>query len=144
MELMESYRKEGTIKAIGVSNFTVSQMKSIMDAGVIDIAQCGYNLLWRKEEESLLPFCRENNITTAAYSILGQGILTGKFREIPEGEDYLWRKKMLLFDPELFPTINREVIFLTKCAEKYKMSCTEASIFWTNSRISYLFPSLFA
>ena len=131
MELLESYRKKGRIRAIGVSNFSVIQMKELMEAGTIDIMQCGYNLFWRKEENKLLPFCRKEGITTAAYSILAQGILTGKFDKIPTGEFYKWRKKMVLFNEQIFPQIRNEVITLNKTAEKFGMSSTEASIFWT-------------
>lgn len=131
MELMERYRKEGLIRAIGVSNFSVAEMKQVLEAGDIDIAQFGYNLLWRREEDELIPFCREKDITTASYSILAQGILTGKFSTIPEGEEYSWRKKMVLFDSQIFPAVREEVENLKKIAEKYKMSCAEASIFWT-------------
>lgn len=131
MELLESYRKKGTIRAIGVSNFSVNQMKEIMEAGTIDIMQCGYNLLWRKAEKEILPFCQKEGITTAAYSILAQGILTGKYQKIPEGEDYEWRRKMVLFNENIFPQITKEVENLKKTAKKFKMTSTEASIFWT-------------
>jgi len=131
MELLESYRKKSLIRAIGVSNFSVNQMKEIMEAGTIDIMQCGYNLFWRKEENELLPFCRKEGIRTAAYSILAQGLLTGKFDEIPKGELYEWRRKMVLFNEKTFPRISREVTALKKTADKFQMSSTEASIFWT-------------
>lgn len=131
MELLEKYRKEERIRAVGVSNFSVPQMRHIMEAGTIDIAQFGYNLLWRKEEEELIPFCRENEITTAAYSILAQGILTGKFLQIPKGEDFEWRRKLVLFDEDVFPEIRKEINSLTEIAEKYDLSAAEASILWT-------------
>ncbi len=131
LELMEKFRRNGQIRAIGVSNFSVDQIKSVMDAGKIDIVQCGYNLFWRKEEQELLPFCRKEGITTAAYSLLAQGLLTGKFRKMPEGEFYDWRKKMILFNEDIFPGIQKEISSLEEIAEKFNMSCTEASIFWT-------------
>lgn len=131
MEFMEKLRGTGQIRAIGVSNFSKVQMLAIMEAGTIDIMQCGYNLFWRKEEKELLPFCRREGIVTAAYSVLGQGILTGKYSEIPQGRDFEWRRKMVLFEKDIFPEIKKEVTTLKKIAEKYKMSSAEASIFWT-------------
>lgn len=131
MELLENLRKEGRIKAIGVSNFNKEQMAQVLQAGIIDIAQMGYNLLWRKEEEELLPFCRKHNISTAAYSVLAQGILTGKFKELPQSEDFTWRKKMVLFDEELFPRIVEKVQELEKSVEKYHLTASEGAIFWT-------------
>ena len=131
MELLEFYRSQGTIKAIGVSNFSVEQMKEIMEAGTIDIMQCGFNLFWRKDEKELLPFCKKNGIKTAAYSILAQGLLTGKYTEIPDDESFTHRKKMVLYDEQLFPHIIKEIKNINKTANNYKMTCSQASIFWT-------------
>jgi len=131
MELLEQYRKEGRIRAIGVSNFSVTQMMQILEAGNIDICQFGYNLLWRKEEDELIPFCRKRGITTAAYSLLAQGILTGKFDSIPRGEDFEWRRKLVLFDRDLYPYIRKEMKELSALTEKKDLSTAEASILWT-------------
>ncbi len=131
MEILENYRKDGRIRAIGVSNFSMDQMKQIMDAGRIDIMQCGYNLFWRKEEKILLPFCKKNHITTVAYSILAQGILTGKYREAPQREDNRFRRQLVLYDENIFPHILDEMENLDKIASFYKISSTEAAIFWT-------------
>lgn len=131
MDLLEGFRREGKIRAIGVSNFSVRQIKSLMGSGKIDIVQCGYNLFWRKEERELLPFCRKEGMATAAYSLLAQGLLTGKFKSVPEGKAYEWRRKMVLFNRDIFPGIQKEISSLEETAEKFKMSCTEASIFWT-------------
>jgi len=131
MELLERYRREGKIRAIGVSNFSIDQMSQILEAGNIDICQFGYNLLWRKEEDGLISFCRKKGITTAAYSLLAQGILAGKFPVIPEGEDYEWRRKLVLFDRKLYPHIQKEINVLSALAEKHNLSTAEASILWT-------------
>lgn len=131
MELLEKYRKNGQIRAIGVSNFSVGQMKMVQEAGDIDVAQFGYNLIWRKEEEETIPFCRSNGITTIGYSILAQGILTGKFQTIPEGKEYEWRKKTVFFDKNVYPQLRVEIKNLNKLAKKYKITSTEASILWT-------------
>ncbi|MDA3809585.1 MAG: aldo/keto reductase [Spirochaetaceae bacterium] len=131
MELLERFKRSGVIRAIGVSNFSVSQMQNMMEAGTIDIMQTGYNLIWRKDEKDLLPFCKRNNIKTAAYSILAQGILTGKYTAIPREESFNFRKQMIFFDEKIFPLIRMEMENLKKIAEKYEMSCSEASIFWT-------------
>lgn len=131
MDLMEGYRKEGRIRAIGVSNFSVSQIKPLLQAGHIDIVQFGYNLFWRKEEEELIPFCRRKGITTAAYSLLAQGILTGKFMNIPESKEFEWRKKQVLFDRDIFPLVQEELKKLKDIAKKYKISSSRAAILWT-------------
>ena len=74
---------QGKIRAVGVSNFSVAQMREVQEVGTIDAHQLGYNLLWRYAEDDLIPFCREHGIAVVTYSTLAHGILTGKFARDP-------------------------------------------------------------
>lgn len=78
-EKLLELKEKGIIKAIGLSNFSIEEIKQLNKIGKIDIIQDCYNLLWRKAEEGIIPFCQENNIKFAAYSPLAQGILSGAF-----------------------------------------------------------------
>ena len=58
MEMLEKIRQQGRIRAIGVSNFTIEQVKMISEAGNVDVYQGGYSVLWPpggKRDYSLLP-----------------------------------------------------------------------------------------
>ncbi len=79
MQILEKNRQQGKIHAIGVSNFSPSRMKLLMEWGNIDYCQTGYSLLWRKPEREVVPFCIKNGIKIISYSPLAQGILTDKF-----------------------------------------------------------------
>ena len=67
MEALEAARAQGKIRATGVSNFSVAQMREVQEVGTIDAHQLGYNLLWRYAEEtsSLL---RGPTIAVVTYS----------------------------------------------------------------------------
>ncbi len=75
MAAMMKLKKEGRIKAIGVSNFSIEQTKEAMEYGDVDIIQPCFNLLWRWELP-LIEFCRDHGIGVVTYSSLAQGLLT--------------------------------------------------------------------
>jgi aryl-alcohol dehydrogenase-like predicted oxidoreductase len=75
---LTNLQEQGKIRAIGVSNFTVAMMEQCLSAGRIESDQPQYNMLDRKIEREILPFCRENGIGIIAYSPLNRGLLTGK------------------------------------------------------------------
>jgi aryl-alcohol dehydrogenase-like predicted oxidoreductase len=78
MEALNLLLKQGKIRAIGVSNFSVKQMEDFRRHGPVHSDQPRYSMLDREIEAEILPFCRKNNIGILAYSPLEQGILTGK------------------------------------------------------------------
>ncbi len=80
MGALESLRREGLIRAIGVSNFDVPMLEIAAKYGQVDVVQPPYNLIWRFIEEDLLPYCRDHNIGIVTYSSLAQGLLTGTIR----------------------------------------------------------------
>lgn len=77
MEALEKLRREGLIRAIGVSNFTTEMLDIASRHGTVDCLQPPYNMIWRFIEEDLLPYCRERQIGITTYSSLAQGLLTG-------------------------------------------------------------------
>jgi methylglyoxal reductase len=78
MEALLQLKKEGKIRAIGVSNVTVDQIAQYSQYGPVDNAQEKYSMLDREIEEALLPWCHQHSVAMLAYSPLGQGLLTGK------------------------------------------------------------------
>ena len=76
----------GTIGRIGWSNLTGYQFATIVttarlaDMAGPEVIQVQYNLLDRTVEHELLPYCLDTGITSQAWSPLGGGWLTGKYR----------------------------------------------------------------
>lgn len=90
MRAMEKLVDDGKIRYIGVSNFSVDQLKKAQDSmKKYDIVsnQVEYSILARAYETELLPYCQKNNIAIIAYSPLGHGrFFTQKNRAMPELE----------------------------------------------------------
>ncbi|MCC7371414.1 MAG: aldo/keto reductase [Chloroflexi bacterium] len=76
---MDEVVKSGKVRFVGVSNFTVDQMKECMKARPIDVIQVGYHLFDRRMEKEIFPFCAENDIGVMGYGSLAHGLLTGTF-----------------------------------------------------------------
>jgi aryl-alcohol dehydrogenase-like predicted oxidoreductase len=79
VDLLEEFRDEGLIRYIGLSNYDVDEIKQAQNGGTIDFLQPPYNLFERKAEESILPFCEDQDIDTLVYGALCRGLLTGKY-----------------------------------------------------------------
>ena len=84
---LEKLKEQGKIRAIGVSNANLDQLK---EWGTIDSDQEKYSMLDRgMEHGGMLAHCREQNIAVLAYSPLANGLLTGRIspeRKFNEGD----------------------------------------------------------
>jgi aryl-alcohol dehydrogenase-like predicted oxidoreductase len=93
MEIFAEAVQAGHVRAVGVSNFTASEMRDAHAAlarrGVpLATNQVHYSLLHRAPEaDDVLDTCRQLDVTLLAYSPLEQGLLTGKYTPdtLPEG-----------------------------------------------------------
>jgi aryl-alcohol dehydrogenase-like predicted oxidoreductase len=79
----------GKIKAIGVSNFKVEQMKEFQQTAPIHINQPPYNLFEQQMVKEIKGYCDEQNISLLTYGALCRGLLSGKMSKTREfkGDD---------------------------------------------------------
>ena len=83
MGVMEALVDRGVVGHIGVSNFTVQELREAQAAMAkypVVSNQVDYSLMRREIERDLLPYCQENDVTVMAYRPLGRGSLTAKPR----------------------------------------------------------------
>jgi aryl-alcohol dehydrogenase-like predicted oxidoreductase len=103
-ETMARLKEQGKIRAIGVSNFTVEQMKRAHKIAPITSLQPPYSMLRRAIEAEILPFCLENHIGVINYAPMASGLLTGamtreRVASLPKDD---WRRKGVLFTEPAF------------------------------------------
>jgi aryl-alcohol dehydrogenase-like predicted oxidoreductase len=79
-EAMHTLFRQGKIRAIGVSNYSVAQMEQFRRVAPIHVLQPPYNLFEREIEADILPYCRKNGIATFGYGSLCRGLLSGRMR----------------------------------------------------------------
>jgi aryl-alcohol dehydrogenase-like predicted oxidoreductase len=99
---------EGTVRAIGVSNFSVAQLDEAVQAGPVAALQNRYNLLERDAEKDVVPRCAELGVAFIPYFPLASGLLSGKYRrgEPPPAGSRLENRREALSD-EAFDRIER-------------------------------------
>jgi aryl-alcohol dehydrogenase-like predicted oxidoreductase len=77
-ETLARLQEEGKVRWIGVSNFSIDQMKRAMKIAPITSLQPPYSMLRRAIEAEVLPFAQANGIGVINYSPMLSGMLTGK------------------------------------------------------------------
>lgn len=76
---LQRLKEAGKIRAIGVSNFTIDQLREGNKNGYVDVIQSEYSLLARQAEKDLLPYAKEHGISFIPYFPLASGLLAGKY-----------------------------------------------------------------
>jgi aryl-alcohol dehydrogenase-like predicted oxidoreductase len=79
-DAMRKLYEQGKIRAIGVSNFSVAQMRTFRTVAPLHVLQSPYNLFERSIEQDVLPYCQANGIATLGYGALCRGLLSGRMR----------------------------------------------------------------
>jgi aryl-alcohol dehydrogenase-like predicted oxidoreductase len=82
--------EEGKVRFLGLSEASASTIRRAHREYRISALQSEYSLWTRDPEDEVLPLCRELGIGFVAYSPLGRGFLTGRFRRFEDlpADDY--------------------------------------------------------
>ena len=130
METLLEIQAQGKIRYIGVSNYSVEQIKESSRYGKIISLQPEYSLLAREIEKDIVPVCLEKKIGIIAYSPLASGVLTGKYGRDTKFKD--WRSKGIIgtFTGEGFLKNINKVKRLKEIAKEEGKTCGQIAINW--------------
>src|SRR5260370_3051911 len=78
LDVLARCKREGKIRFIGLSNFSLEEMQSAHRTYRIDSLQAQYNLLSREIENGVLAWCFANETSVLAHTGLARGLLSGK------------------------------------------------------------------
>jgi aryl-alcohol dehydrogenase-like predicted oxidoreductase len=95
-------RDAGKIRAIGVSNYHLSDLEAAGAVAQIDSYQPGYHLMRRDIETAELPWCAAHGTGVIAYGPLAHGLLTGKMTAETTFAADDWRAQSELFADDAF------------------------------------------
>lgn len=135
-EEMTRLHEEGKARYIGVSNFSVDQIKRAQKIHPVASLQPPYSMICRGVEDELLGYCAENNIGVVAYSPMQRGLLTGKFSaerlaSLP-ADDH--RRRSRDFQEPQFSATMELVEGLKKIAERNGRTCAQLALSWVLRR----------
>ncbi len=78
---LDALKKEGLIRAIGISNFGRKQMEEVNATGIrVEVNELTYNIVSRAIEADIVPYCSEHHISILGSMGLMQGLLAGIYQ----------------------------------------------------------------
>jgi aryl-alcohol dehydrogenase-like predicted oxidoreductase len=124
----------GKVRHLGLSEAAPETIRRAQATHPIAAVQTEYSLWTRDPEEGVLETCRALGIGFVAYSPLGRGFLTGRFRSIDDLAADDWRRNNPRFQGANFAK-NLELVARVEALSK-KKGCTPAqlAIAWLLSR----------
>ena len=132
MEALLKLKKQGKIRAIGVSNINVNQLK---EYGEISSAQEKFSMIDRTNEANgIIDYCVDHNIAILSYFTLEQGLLTGNMSPDRIFNDGDTRKGDPKFSAEARTKMQELFIVFNSIAEKYNVSTVQLIIALTASQ----------
>jgi len=130
---MAALKHEGKVRWIGVSNFSVEQMRRARDIAPVTSLQPPYSLVRRGIEIEVLTFCRKGDIGVIVYAPMASGLLTGAMtREralsLPADD---WRRRGPEFNE---PNLTRNLALVERLravGKRHGRSPGEVAIAWS-------------
>jgi aryl-alcohol dehydrogenase-like predicted oxidoreductase len=132
-ETLARFREQGKIRWIGVSNFSIDQMRRAQRIAPITSIQPPYSMLRRAIEQEILPFAEDNGIGVINYSPMVSGLLTGamtpeRIASLPADD---WRRRGVEFtEPRLSRNL-RLVALLREIGSSHAVSPGVVAVAWT-------------
>src|SRR5438874_10024235 len=118
--------KAGKVRALGLSEAGPATIRRAHAVHPIAALQTEYSLWSRDPEDEILSTCRELGITFVAYSPLGRGFLTGRFKSPDDFAPDDWRRNNPRFQGENFAK-NLELVARIERMARDK-GCTPAQL----------------
>jgi aryl-alcohol dehydrogenase-like predicted oxidoreductase len=129
-EAMDSVRRQGKARYIGVSNFNASQIKRTLAIASIQSNQILYNMLCREREAEDLPFCEAQGVGVIAHTAVAHGLLAGRLKlgqRFPK-DDY--RSRLDRFKGDTFAECLKIAARLEVVAQDKGISLLQLALAW--------------
>lgn len=128
------FKREGLIRAVGVSNFDLPSLKAASSVGTVDALQSRYNLLQREAESDVLPWCAQNNVSFVPWGGLAYGLLGGRYERDFVLDEKDWRHRTGLFAEGEYEKNLDAVDGLKHIAEELNTKPAHLAINWLMSQ----------
>ncbi|SNS73396.1 Predicted oxidoreductase [Granulicella rosea] len=130
---MAELQREGKVRYIGASNFSVAQMERALKIAPITSLQPPYSMLNRNVEAEILPFCAKHGIGVINYSPMQSGLLTGamtkeRVQQMPKDD---FRRNAKQFQEPLLSRNLELASLLGEIGAPHGVSAGVVAIAWT-------------
>jgi len=130
--------KEGKVRYLGLSEVKGETLKRAHAVHPISAVQSEYSIWTRDIEEANMKECRELGVSTVAYSPLGRGILTGKFNNISDPNDY--RNHLPRMQAENFESNKKIIEKVEEIAASKNAKASQIALAWVLAKGEDVIP----
>jgi aryl-alcohol dehydrogenase-like predicted oxidoreductase len=120
----------GKVKHLGLSEAAPDTLRRAHATHPIAALQTEYSLWTREPEEAILGICRELGIGFVAYSPLGRGFLTGRYKSPDDFAPDDWRRTNPRFQGENFQRNLRLVSAIERIAARKGCTSAQLALAW--------------
>jgi aryl-alcohol dehydrogenase-like predicted oxidoreductase len=122
--------ERGKVRHLGLSEAAPETIRRAQREHPITALQTEYSLWTRDPEDEVLPLCRELGIGFVAYSPLGRGFLTGRFRSVDDLAPDDYRRNTPRFQGENFQKNLELVDRVEEIANRKKCTPSQLALAW--------------
>jgi aryl-alcohol dehydrogenase-like predicted oxidoreductase len=120
----------GKVRYLGLSEAAAPTLRRAHKVHPIAALQSEYSLWSRDVEDGILPACRELGVGFVAYSPLGRGFLTGRFRRLDDLPPDDYRRNSPRFQGENFARNLQLVDRIQAVAREKRCTAAQLAIAW--------------
>jgi aryl-alcohol dehydrogenase-like predicted oxidoreductase len=132
--------RAGKVRHLGLSEAAPETIRRAVREYPITALQTEYSLWTRDPEDEILPLCRELDIGFVAYSPLGRGFLTGRFRSIDDLPPDDYRRNSPRFQGENFQKNLDLVAHIEQMARRKKCTASQLALAWVLAQGDSIVP----
>ena len=126
--------EEGKIRFLGLSEASPGTIRRACEVHPITALQTEYSLWSRDPEDELLATCEELGVGFVAYSPLGRGFLSGRYRSLEDLDKEDWRRMNPRFEGENFQKNLDLVDKVREIAQARDVTPSQLALAWLLSR----------
>ncbi|EPS35427.1 hypothetical protein H072_11177 [Dactylellina haptotyla CBS 200.50] len=143
MQALKELKEAGKIRHIGLSEVsaeTIRRAHAVEPLAAVQLEYSPFALDIEEPERNILNTCRELGISVVAYSPLGRGFLTGRYRSPDDFEPGDFRSYAPRFSKENFPKNLELLDHIERLAKKKGVTNSQLTLAWVSSRGDDIVP----
>lgn len=126
-------KREGKVRAVGLSNHNVTQLAAAERLGHVDTLQPPFSAIKRSVGAAELPWCAEHGTGVIVYSPMQAGLLSGSFSveraaSLPAND---WRSRNAEFKGDALTRNLMVAAAMRSVAERYRTTVAAVAVAWT-------------
>jgi aryl-alcohol dehydrogenase-like predicted oxidoreductase len=132
--------KEGKVRFIGLSEAGSNTIKRAHKIHPLTALQSEYSLWSRDPEDEILPLVKELGIGFVAYSPLGRGFLTGRFKTVDDLEQNDYRRVSPRFQGDNFKKNLKLLDTINEIAKTKGVTPGQLALAWVLAQNNFIVP----